>query len=368
MRILMSADTVGGVWSYALELARGLTEAGDEVLIAAMGGRMNAAQRAAAEAVPGLRVEDSDFALEWMQDPWLDLDRAALWLRKLERSFRPDIVHLNHYAHGNLPWRAPVVVVAHSCVYSWHRGVKRAAPAPEWQRYRRVVRAGLAAADRVVAPTRAMLADAEHFYGPFRSRCVIANGRREQDYPIGIKRERVLSAGRLWDEAKNVRALTGIAQRLPWEVAVAGETAHPDGGETTVAGVTYLGRLDAEAMRSAYAEASIYALPARYEPFGLSVLEAALAGCALVLGDIPSLRELWDGCARFVPPEDGAALEHALGALMESPQERLNLAARARHRAREYSAERMTENYRELYWELLQARMQPRRGALKCIS
>ncbi len=32
-------------------------------------------------------------------------------------------------------------------------------------------------------------------------------------------------------------------------------------------------------------------LPARYEPFGLSVLEAALSGCALVLGDIPSLRE-----------------------------------------------------------------------------
>ncbi len=39
-----------------------------------------------------------------------------------------------------------------------------------------------------------------------------------------------------------------------------------------------------------------------YEPFGLSVLEAALSGCALVLGDIPSLRENWDGAADFAEP------------------------------------------------------------------
>ena len=60
---------------------------------------------------------------------------------------------------------------------------------------------------------------------------------------------------------------------------------------------------------------SIYALPARYEPFGLSVLEAALSGCALVLGDIPSLREIWDGAALFVDPDDARrAAKHAADA------------------------------------------------------
>ena len=39
---------------------------------------------------------------------------------------------------------------------------------------------------------------------------------------------------------------------------------------------------------------------ALYEPFGLAVLEAAQAGCALVLSDIPTFRELWDGAALFV--------------------------------------------------------------------
>ena len=54
--------------------------------------------------------------------------------------------------------------------------------------------------------------------------------------------------------------------------------------------------------------AAIYALPARYEPFRLEVLEAAAPGCALVLGDIASLRELWDGAALFVAPDDDRAL------------------------------------------------------------
>ncbi|MEB3829625.1 glycosyltransferase [Phormidium sp. CCY1219] len=52
-----------------------------------------------------------------------------------------------------------------------------------------------------------------------------------------------------------------------------------------------------------YARAAIYAFPARYEPFGLSVLEAALSGCALVLGDIPRLREMWGDAAVFANPD-----------------------------------------------------------------
>ena len=36
-RILMTADTIGGVWSYALELAQGLVRHGVEVALATMG-------------------------------------------------------------------------------------------------------------------------------------------------------------------------------------------------------------------------------------------------------------------------------------------------------------------------------------------
>lgn len=352
MRILMSADTVGGVWGYTLELARGLIAAGDQVVVAAMGGKLSAGQRRAVAAIPGLVVHDSDLRLEWMDNPWQDLDRAADWLLGLAADTAPDVVHLNHYAHGYLDWPAPTLVVAHSCVYSWYHAVRGWAPEPRWIRYRDTVRRGLRAADLVAAPSMAMLAEAARFYGPFRDAHVVHNGRRPQDFPPLPKRHQILSAGRLWDDAKNIRLLTDTAPMLPWPVVVAGDTRHPDGGETVVHGARALGRLDQPAMARAYGVSAIYALPARYEPFGLSVLEAALAGCALVLGDIPSLRELWEDAALFVEPWDQDGLRHALTRLCRDAELRHAYAERARDRARQYSTDAMVESYRRVYREL----------------
>jgi len=102
------------------------------------------------------------------------------------------------------------------------------------------------------------------------------------------------------------------------------------------------------------ARASLYVMPARYEPFGLSILEAGLSACALVLGDIPSLREHWDGAALFVPPDDRESLRHAVQRLIDSPGRRAELGARARARGREFTVDRMVDGYSRLYDELLE--------------
>ena len=85
------------------------------------------------------------------------------------------------------------------------------------------------------------------------------------------------------------------------------------------------------------ARASIYAMPARYEPFGLSILEAGLSGCALVLGDIPSLREHWEGAAVFVAPDDRDALRSAIARLIDNPGRLAELGRRARVRGQEFT-------------------------------
>ena len=95
--------------------------------------------------------------------------------------------------------------------------------------------------------------------------------------------------------------------------------------------------------------AAIYALPARYEPFGLSVLEAALSGCALVLGDIPSLRESWADVALFVDPEDSLALSATINHLIEDAYLRKRLGVAARLRAQSFTQERMAEEYLSAY-------------------
>jgi len=351
-RILMTADAVGGVWTYALELARGVGEAGVEVCLATMGPRPTPEQREAASQIPNLRVFESDYKLEWMQEPWQEVDAAAEWLLALEDRLQPDLVQLNGYVHGNLGWNAPVVVAAHSCVLSWWRAVKGEAVPGEWDEYRRRVGRGLHAADMVVAPTTAMLEAVERHYGELDRTRVIYNGRDSRDFAPGAKKELIFAAGRLWDEAKNVAAIERIASELSWPVLIAGDAAEPDvarGGAAPFSGAKFLGKLDQQSMRRHLGQAAIFAAPAKYEPFGLCALEAALSGCALVLGDIPSQRELWDGVALFVDPDDSAGLSEALELLSKNSWMRNELAWRARERAQRYSTTRMTESYLDLY-------------------
>jgi glycosyltransferase involved in cell wall biosynthesis len=89
-------------------------------------------------------------------------------------------------------------------------------------------------------------------------------------------------------------------------------------------------------------------------------LEAALSGCALVLGDIDSLREIWRDAAVFVDPNDSHALKVELLNLIENSQRRRELAQRARERALELTSARMAENYFTAYEELLVKEAQER--------
>jgi glycogen synthase len=159
----------------------------------------------------------------------------------------------------------------------------------------------------------------------------------------------VLGSGRFWDPAKNLAALDAAAAGLAWPVVLAGEL----GEASPVVNTEATGVLDPEALAKLRREAAIYAAPALYEPFGLGILEAARDRCALVLGDIPSLRELWSGAALFVDPSDEGALRGALRSLVADPHLRADLAKRAHRRAAAYSIGRALGAYRSLYRHLL---------------
>jgi glycogen synthase len=357
--VLMTADTLGGVWNHAVELACALGERGVQVTLATMGAPLSAQQRAQLSTLHAPALHESAWKLEWMQEPWADVDRAGQWLLALEREVAPDLVHLNQFAFGALPFAAPTLVVAHSCVLSWWRAV-HGEPAPaSWDEYRGQVARGLAGASLVAAPTRAMfdsLAENHGFSGAGR---VLPNGRSAGSFRPAAKQPFIFAAGRLWDAAKNLAALQAVAPDLPWPVRVAGSTAHPDQAASPVPcpssaseSVRCLGELPPQDLALQLAEASIYALPARYEPFGLSVLEAALSGCALVLGDIASLREIWGPAALYVAPDDHDALRATLRRLTDNADERSRLANTARTRALHFSIARMADAYLGAYGAL----------------
>ena len=267
MTVLMTADAVGGVWTYALDLSRELAGRGTRVVLAVMGAPLSFDQRRAADRAAGLTLAVRPYKLEWMDQPWPDVADAGRWLLELERATRPDVVHLNGFSHGALPFAAPVMIAAHSCVLSWFRAVKRAAASSEWLPYEQAVKRGLDGARLIVAPSRAMALSVIHHYAPSTPVIAIHNGRDPTPYAPAVKEPFVLTAGQAWDAAKNVAQLAAIAPGVPWPIYVAGE------GGDGIAGLRPLGRLSTAALAGWYGRASIYALPARYEPFGLSIVE-----------------------------------------------------------------------------------------------
>jgi glycosyltransferase involved in cell wall biosynthesis len=352
----MTSDTVGGVWTYAVDLAGALGRLGVEVHLATMGAELSEDQWRQAHQVGLAGLWESTFDLEWMADPWADVARAGEWLLALEAELTPDLVHLNGYAHGALSWQAPAVVVAHSCVLSWWQAVHGCPAPPEWGHYGEQVTEGLAAAAAVVTPTRAMADALYRCYG-FTGSTGIHNGRSTGWVRRPTPKETmVLATGRVWDEAKNLALLDQVAGDLDWPVVIAGPAAPPNHGETEETGgdrpTRFLGRLSFDELSDWLLRAAIFVAPARYEPFGLGVLEAAQTGSALVVGAIPAMFELWGDAAVFVDPDDPEALVAAINRLCRRDIERRHWGNVARHRAARYGVEMMARRYLELYRRL----------------
>jgi hypothetical protein len=116
MRILMTTDTLSGVWAYTIQLARALEPYNVQIGLATMGRPLSDDQWAELADLSNVRVYESNYRLEWMKHPEGDIRAARLWLMRIAEKFQPDVVHLNEYVYGDLDWGLPVVITGHSCV------------------------------------------------------------------------------------------------------------------------------------------------------------------------------------------------------------------------------------------------------------
>ncbi len=339
-RILLTTDTVGGVWDFCSALTRELEDAGHQVTILALG-------------EPPSQLDNlisAPLKLEWMADSAADVRLSQQLLRDLVADLKPDVVHANQFALAAVPLDVPVVLTAHSDVFSWHKWVRRQPAGPEWDAYKALVQTGLREANAVVAVSAFLASELTQLYSLTREVEVIHNGIPLQPRPGGGPRQPLtMLAGRAWDPAKNIPLAAAAAQG---QVVFAGPLESPDTGETVELGpkVRTLGHLSQPDLLSWLGQARVYLSPALYDPFGLLPVQAALSGCALLLSDIPSYRELWDGAAVFFRPEDDSDLRTTWRALLEDDDLCRRMAAHAHRRATErYDARRMAGGYTAAY-------------------
>lgn len=357
-RVFMTTDAVGGVWTYAVGLATELAGAGVRIRLGVIGPAPSRVQMAEARTVRGLDVVGVDAPLDWRAGGGTALRAGQAAIAEAARAWNARILHVNQpaYAAGRHP--APVVAVAHSCVETWWRGTHGHSAPDDWAWHRDAVGEGLRSAAVAVAPSRAFAAMLARTYALPRAPLAVLNGIAPggPDHP---KRQLVLASGRVWDPSKNFRLLDEAAPAIRWPVHLAGGTAAPDGAAGPVPRrVHCLGHLGAAAMAEEYLRAAVYVSPSLHEPFGLGVLEAARAGAALVLSDIPTFRELWDGAALFFDPRDGAGLAGAVNRLTDEPALRARLSWSARARAARYAIARTAAEMRYIYELAAQPRVE----------
>jgi len=357
-RILMTADTIGGVWTYAMTLCGALRDYRFEIHLLTMGRLLNESQRIQVEALDNVVLYESSFKLEWMDDPWDDVEKARLWISDIYNKVSPDIVHFNNYVRPFDNWNSTVVTVFHSCVLTWFRSVKQEDAPQEWQPYRNLVTTALASSDVVVFPSAGIQSLAEEVYGRISHSQVIYNGKRGVVDINADKQPFVMSAGRLWDDAKNMAILCTAAKLLPWPLKIAGSNTSPDGEVFNGGNVKYLGEIAPADVSQYMQQASVFASAAVYEPFGLAVLEAASCGCALVLSDTPTFRELWRDAAIYCNPKNEDSVAAAIQALIDDEVLRTTLSEKAKQRAENFTASIMAESYIALYQRQLEKQLQ----------
>lgn len=365
-RLLMTTDTVGGVWQYSLELSRALVPHGYEILLALTGPAPSAAQRAIAQALPGVSLIDTKTELDWLAPDARTIAAAGHRIAEIAADRRTDIIQLNapSLAAGTR-FPAPVIAVTHSCLATWWQAVEGDALPPDFAWRAALMGDGLRTADAIAAPSAALAKATQRTYHLTTPPSVVHNGHSSPAAALASAKAEAataipptmqdiaFTAGRLWDRGKDVAALDRAAARMMVPLIAAGPICGPNGETARFHHINAAGVLDDVALAARFAARPVFVSAARYEPFGLAVLEAAAAGCALVLADIPTFRELWDGAAQFVRPGDDRGFAEAIESIIGDAPRRTALGNAAQHRAARYTPAAMAAGMAAIYDKVL---------------
>lgn len=306
--VLFALDPADPAWESCVTLAQGLVGHGVRATFAALGTESPRHEEIGLPGIECLAVDNEEIV----------------------SGLGADAVVVTQAEHASLPWQIPSLLDYRGCSAVRWRALRgdESADTGQAERFASEAR-GLRRADMVVAQSEAALRQAEAFAGPLQAMRVLPLAAESTGLDLYGKRDIAVTLGSSDDEASGLELLDAACEGGSWPVYV-GDTAGKRGQWRNLSA---LGRLCSNARGAWLGRASMYIHPALHDPSGHDVLEAAAAGCALVLADDPCLKERWNEAASFFPRGDVKALREALRSLARDPERRNYLAVAARERA-----------------------------------
>jgi glycosyltransferase involved in cell wall biosynthesis len=229
--------------------------------------------------------------------------------------------------------------------------------------------------DRILTVSEASRNDLEREYGVAASRMrVVGNGINLdvfQPLPqIARKTDELITTLSSDSPLKGFQFLLEALHRLrqkrrELKLKVIGQPGHETGTAERVRAlglenvVHFTGRVEAEKIAHAYAEATLAVVPSLYEGFGFPAGEAMACQVPVVSSRGGALPEVVgdDGrCGMLVPPKDAGALAAAIDQLLDQPERRDAMGRAGRERVLQHftwrrAAERTVDVYREVISE-----------------
>lgn len=346
-RVLIAADVRNSEWLYAEELTGGLSMLGTDVCFAALGSFLSPSQRAVLKRYRGVQVVEANYELpvtqRWEKNN--DSQYSFEFLPKIAEQQRVDIAHLANCGYAAQSWPVPTVAVTHpfdSLIISSANDVNAG-----------LLRRGLRNVSAVAAPSSAVFDLVSQKCGQALPGGPVYLGFSSPLYEPGAKQDFIMANAGTVQQSERLHRFSKIGKRTKWPVFVAGDFAADWLQARDLRGLTTLGYLRQESLARWYSRAQFILSPLPDTSLDYSVIHAALCGCVPVLADLPESREVWEGAAVLVAPDDLEQFASIIDYYSARPAERRRLQIRARNRALCYSRERMARKYYGLYQRLL---------------
>ena len=229
--------------------------------------------------------------------------------------------------------------------------------------------------DRILTVSEASRQDLEREYGVTASRMrVVGNGINldvfQPQHHVTRKSTELITTLSSDSPLKGFRFLLEALARLrnkrpELRLKVIGQPGHETGTAERVRDlglssmVHFTGRVAAESIANAYAEATLAVVPSLYEGFGFPAGEAMACEVPVVSsrgGALPEVVGEDGSCGMLVPPKSSEALASAIDQLLDQPERRMLMGRAGRARVLEHftwrrAAERTVDVYREVIAE-----------------